>query len=150
MRRARAEEAAALSALTERAYADYVPLLGRRPAPMDDDFDARVAAGEAFVLERDGAVAALVILEDAPDHLWIESLAVDPALHGQGLGRALLAFAEAEARRRGFAELRLLTNEAMTRNLALYARAGFAEFDRREEDGFRRVWMRRALDQAGM
>ena len=150
MRRARAEEAAAIAALTGRAYADYVPLIGRRPAPMDDDFAARIAAGEAFVLEEDGAVVALAILEDAADHLWVESLAVEPGAHGRGIGRALLDFAEGEARRRGFPEVRLLTNAAMARNLAIYARAGFAEYDRREEDGFFRVWMRKAVaGQAG-
>jgi hypothetical protein len=41
--------------------------------------------------------------------------------------------------------VRLLTNERMKRNLAIYARAGYVEYDRREEDGFRRVWMRRVL-----
>lgn len=149
MRRARADEATAIAALTERAYAGYVPILGRRPAPMDDDFAARIASGEAFVLERGGAVVALAILEDAPDHLWIESLAVEPFQHGAGIGRALLAFAEEEARRRGYGELRLLTNERMERNLAIYARAGFTECERREEDGFRRVFMRRVLTPSG-
>ncbi|WP_376099189.1 GNAT family N-acetyltransferase [Roseomonas sp. CCTCC AB2023176] len=150
MRRARPEEAEALRALTERAYADYVPVIGRRPAPMDDDFAARIAAGGAFVLERDGAIAALAILEDAPDHLWIENLAAEPSLHGGGIGRALLSFVEEEARRRGFRDVRLCTNERMERNLRIYARAGFVEVERRKEDGFRRVHMRKALpEQAG-
>ena len=69
MRPARAEEAAAIKALVERAYAPYVPLLGRRPAPMDDDFAARIAHGQAHVLERDGAIVALAVIEDRGDHL---------------------------------------------------------------------------------
>ena len=149
MRPARAEEAAAIKALVERAYAPYVPLLGRRPAPMDDDFAARIAHGQAHVLERDGAIVALAVIEDRGDHLWIDDLAVDPALHGQGIGRALLAFAEAEARRLGLPALRLLTNERMERNIAIYARAGFVEVERRETDGFRRVHMLRRLQERG-
>lgn len=145
MRRARPDEAAALAALTERAYAEYVPVIGRRPAPMDDDFPGRIAAGQAYVLEVDGAVAALAILEDAPGVLWVDNLAVEPARHGRGIGRALLDFAAGEARRRGASELRLFTHERMTRNIGIYARAGFEEVERREEDGFPRVFMRRGV-----
>lgn len=148
MRPARPEDVPAIAALVERAYAPYVPLLGRRPAPMDDDFAARVAQGQAHVLDRDGAVVALAVIEPRGDHLWIEDLAVEPALHGGGLGRALLAFCEAQARRAGLPELRLLTNERMARNRAIYARAGFEETARREEDGFRRVFFRKVV-QAG-
>jgi N-acetylglutamate synthase-like GNAT family acetyltransferase len=144
-RLARPEEAEVIAALVQRAYAHYVPLLGRRPAPMDDDFALRIAHGQAHVLERDGAIIALAVLEDAGDHLWIENLAVEPGLHGGGTGRALLAFAEQEARRRGLHELRLLTNERMERNRAIYAKAGFVETERREENGLRRVYMARSL-----
>ncbi|MFC7608014.1 hypothetical protein [Teichococcus aestuarii] len=45
LRPARPEEAEALAALVGRAYAAYLPVIGRRPAPMDDDYAARIAAG---------------------------------------------------------------------------------------------------------
>ncbi|WP_426959149.1 GNAT family N-acetyltransferase [Muricoccus radiodurans] len=146
LRPARPEEVEAIAALTERAYAHYVPILGRRPAPMDDDFAARVAAGQAYVLERNGAIVALAVIEDHGDHLWIDNLAVDPALNGQGVGQVLLAFCEAEARRRGYRKLGLLTNERMTRNRAIYARYGFTETEHREVNGFRRVYMHKLLE----
>ena len=59
----------------------------------------------------------------------------DPAV------RAQLAFVEEEARCRGFAEVRLLTSERMARNIAPYARHGHVGTERREEAGFRRVFM---------
>ena len=62
IRRARPDEAPLLRALVERAYAPWVPVVGRRPGPMDDDYDARVAAGEAWVLEGEGAVLGLLVL----------------------------------------------------------------------------------------
>ena len=148
MRPARPDEAEAIRALVQRAYGPYVPLIGRRPAPMDDDFAARIARGQAHVMERDGAVIALAVIEARADHLWIDNLAVEPGLHGGGIGRALLAFAEAEARRLALGELRLLTNARMERNRAIYARAGFRETEERGEHGLRRVYMARPLDPA--
>jgi ribosomal protein S18 acetylase RimI-like enzyme len=141
IRRARPAEAPLLRALVERAYAPWVPVVGRRPMPMDDDYGVRVAAGEAWVLEEAGALRGVLVLVNHADHLLLENVAVEPARKGEGHGRALLDFAEAEARRRGFPEVRLYTNERMERNIALYAARGYAETGREEGEGFRRVFM---------
>jgi ribosomal protein S18 acetylase RimI-like enzyme len=141
IRPARPDEAPHLAALVERAYGPWVPIIGRRPFPMQDDYAARIAAGEAWVLEEAGAVHALLVIETHPDHLMLDNIAVDPARHGMGDGRALLDFTEAEARRRGLAEVRLYTNVLMERNIALYAKRGYAETERRQEKGFARVFM---------
>ncbi|MGK7863730.1 GNAT family N-acetyltransferase [Falsiroseomonas sp. E2-1-a4] len=129
----------------ERAYAPWVPVTGARPLPMDDDYAARCEAGQAFVLVQDESIAGLIVLMDFPDHLWIDNVAVEPALKGQGLGRMLMDFAEAEARRRALPELRLLTNARMAANIALYTRLGFTETERREEKGRARVYMAKPL-----
>lgn len=39
----------------------------------------------------------------------------------------MLRFAEEEARRRGFREIRLYTNERFTENLAIYSKLGYRE-----------------------
>jgi GNAT superfamily N-acetyltransferase len=109
--------------------------------PMDDDYEARVAAGEAWVLEEGGAVRGALVLVEHADHLLLDNVAVEPTRQGTGDGRALLDFAEAEARRRGFPEILLYTNELMERNIALYAARGYAETERRKEKGFCRVFM---------
>ncbi len=145
IRRARPGEAPLLRALVERAYAPWVPVVGRRPMPMDDDYEARVAAGEAWVLEEADAIRGVLVLEERADHLLLDNVAVDSARRGQGHGHALLDFAEAEARRRGLPEVRLYTNELMERNIALYAARGYAETERRHEKGFRRVFMAKRL-----
>ena len=141
IRRARPDEAPTLKALVELAYAPWVPVVGRRPMPMDDDYGARVSAGEAWVLEEAGAVHGVLVLEDHADHLLLHNVAVEPARRGEGDGRALLDFAEAEARRRGSPEIRLYTNELMERNIALYAARGYAETERQREKDFARVFM---------
>jgi len=79
------------------------------------------------------------------DHLLLDNVAVDPAAQGTGLGRALIAFAEAEARRRGYAEMRLYTHETMTENIALYSRTGWTETGRGEQNGFARVFFRKPV-----
>ncbi len=144
-RPARPDDAPALRDLVRAAYAHYIPRLGREPAPMTDDYPARIAAGQAWVLEQDGALVGALVLEDTPDALMLYNIAVAPAAQGQGLGRRLVAFTEAEARRRGHALLRLFTNERMVENVAMYPRLGFAETHRGSEAGHRRVYFEKRL-----
>jgi ribosomal protein S18 acetylase RimI-like enzyme len=68
-----------------------------------------------------------------------------PAYQGKGVGRALLEFAEAEARRRGFAAIHLYTHEMMTENIGLYQRIGYVETRRVTEKGYDRVYMTKQL-----
>ncbi len=145
IRPARPAEAQALCALVRAAYAHYLPRLGSEPGPMRDDYGARIAAGQAWLLEQEGALLGAVVLEAAADALWLDNVAVAPAARGRGLGRRLIVFAEEQARARGFARLRLYTHEKMTENLALYARLGFRETHRGVQSGFPRVFMEKPL-----
>jgi ribosomal protein S18 acetylase RimI-like enzyme len=79
------------------------------------------------------------------DHLLVENIAVHPGAQGRGLGRALMSFAEQEAARCGLTRMALVTHEAMTENRAIYARLGYAEVERRAEDGYRRIYMEKPL-----
>lgn len=136
LRRARPEEAAAVAALVEAAFSRHIAAVGQRPAPMDDDHAARIAAGEQWVSDD---LTSAIVLVDNGDHLVVNNVAVSPALQGRGLGRALLEFAEAEARRRGFSEVRLHTNAAMADNLLMYPKLGYTEVGRETQGGFHRV-----------
>lgn len=144
-RLARAEEAPVLHALVREAYAHYVPRIGREPAPMTDDYSARIAAGEAWVEEADGAPVGVLVLEEGEDGLLLDNIAVAPAAHGKGHGKALLEFAEAEARRRGHRRIHLYTNEKMVENIALYTRIGYVETHRAQQAGHHRVFMEKRL-----
>jgi len=135
--------------IARAAYEKYVPRIGRAPAPMTADFAAEIAAGRVVVIEADGKVAGYMIAWPEADAYSIDNIAVDPAWQGRGLGRQLMDHGEHEARRNVLAAVRLYTNAAMTENLALYARMGFVETHRAVEQGFRRVFMRRALAAKG-
>jgi GNAT superfamily N-acetyltransferase len=128
------------------AYAKYVPRIGVAPGPLGDDYAARVAEGTVWVAARaDAAIAGLVVLLPRSDHLLLDNVAVDPTCQGTGVGRALLAFAEDEARRGGWRELRLYTHQLMTENIALYRRNGWIETGRGMQEGFARVFFRKAV-----
>ena len=53
--------------------------------------------------------------------------------------------AEAEARRRGFGEIRLYTHQRMVENPPFYAALGFEETGRGVQDGYARVFFRKRL-----
>jgi GNAT superfamily N-acetyltransferase len=136
---------APITAIVNAAYSIYIPLIGKPPGPMLDDYAAHVRAHAVWVAEADAGIAGLIVLLPETDHLLLDNVAVDPARHGQGVGRALMRFAEVEARRRGFSELRLYTHEKMTENVALYARSGWTETGRGEQLGYSRVFFSKRL-----
>ncbi len=146
IRPARPEDAEPVRQLVQDAYGHYTARLGKTPGPMLDDYGRRIADGQTWVLEDDGALAGVLVLEDTEGGaLLLDNVAVAPVMQGKGHGRALIAFAEAEARRRGCREIRLYTHVLMTENLALYRRLGFRETGRVREKGYDRVYMAKVL-----
>jgi GNAT superfamily N-acetyltransferase len=112
---------------------------------MDADYEEQVRRGWAFVAEERGELAGTIVLVSHPDHLLVDNVAVDRARQGEGIGRALLAFAEDRARAAGTPTMRLYTHAKMTENRALYARLGYEETERRDEAGFDRVFFVKRL-----
>ncbi len=139
-------DVATVRTIAEAAYQPYVAEIGRAPAPMVADFAAAAAAGDLFVLEEEGQVLAYIHLYAKDEVLHIENLAVAPEARRRGYARRLLAFAEDEARTRGIDCLDLYTNEVMAAAYGLYIATGFDEVDRRVEAGFRRIYLRKALN----
>ena len=145
IRPAQPGDRAAVEAIVRAAYSVYIERIGKPPGPMLDDYTRLIDEGAVSVTDADDAIAALIVLVPKPDHLLLDNIAVHPDRQGQGLGRRLIAFAENEARRLGYAELRLYTHATMTENIALYTRLGFAETRRGRETGYDRVFMTKRL-----
>ncbi|MEV3927348.1 GNAT family N-acetyltransferase [Actinomadura coerulea] len=118
--------------IVEAAYTPWVEVIGVRPLPMDADYGALIGAGQVFMT---GAGDGLIVLIPEDGALLVENVAVDPARHGRGIGRTLLAFAEDRARTLALPRLRLYTNELMTPNIALYERLGYHETSREDIGG---------------
>lgn len=146
IRPAHRKDAEAVRRLVNDAYGHYVARLGKPPGPMLDDYARRIADGQAWVLDETGAITGLLVLEDVQGGaLLLDNVAVSPSAQGKGHGRALVAFAEQEARRRGHGMVQLYTHVLMTENLALYRRLGFRETGRVSEKGYKRVYMAKSF-----
>jgi GNAT superfamily N-acetyltransferase len=144
-RKARADEAGAVRDVVLAAYGRYVAAIGMPPGPMLDDYAARIAAGQVWVLEDAAGIAGVLVLEHGPDRFLLDNIAVRPDIQGLGFGRVLLDFAEAEAARCGWDTITLYTNALMVENIAIYAARGYVELACRREKGFDRVFMEKWL-----
>jgi ribosomal protein S18 acetylase RimI-like enzyme len=134
-----------VSALVNAAYGHFVERIGMLPRPMTEDYAEVIASRRATVAESHGTIVGIIVLAVDDEGFLVDNVAVDPSLRGKGLGRALLEFAEAEARRAGFDSIYLYTHEKMTENLTLYSRIGYVEYDRRSHGDFSLVYMRKHL-----
>jgi ribosomal protein S18 acetylase RimI-like enzyme len=138
-------DAPKVAALVNAAYGHYVERIGMLPRPMTDDYAEVIANQRVTVAESHGTIVGVIVLTVDDEGFLIDNVAVEPSHRGKGLGRVLLEFAEAEARRMGFDSIHLYTHEKMTENLALYSGIGYVEYDRRSHGEFSLVYMRKRL-----
>src|SRR5262245_12203906 len=130
LRPATAVDVPAIKACIDVSYRHYIERIGRLPGPMTDDFAEIVRTRKVTVAEFGGVVVGVLVLDETDEGFLLETVGVDPANRGKGLGRLLLELAEAEAQRAGFDSIYLYTHQNMTENLALYAKIGYVEYDR--------------------
>lgn len=145
IRRAEAGDLETIKTVVDAAYRKYVERMALLPAPMLRDYAQPVRDGLVDLLCVDGRVIGLLSLVAMGDHLLVENVAIDPIYQGRGWGGRLMAHAEEVAKRDAIGELRLYTNAVMRENIDFYRRLGFVEVDRRTEDGYDRVFMRKQL-----
>lgn len=146
LRSANTRDARAVSECVRAAYSRYVERIGKEPAPMVVDYEALIGHGNVRVLVEGEEVVGVLVMRREVDHLFVSNVAVRPDRQGDGLGRTLMDFAEQKAAEEGLPEVRLYTNEKMWENLAFYENLGFEETDRRLDEGYHRVFLRKRLD----
>lgn len=112
-------------------------LLADQPLPIQllmeaDPDEAKVRdycqAGQVWVLRKDRVLGVAVLLPVTNSPLpvaEIKNIAIQPDLQGRGLGKRLLHFLIAEARRQGFSRLQVATGNSSIYQLAFYQKAGF-------------------------
>lgn len=141
-------DAPAIKNCVDAAYRHYVARIGKPPGPMLDDYANVIASRRVFVVRSGATIVGVLVLIETADGILLDNVAVDPRHQGRGLGRRLIDFAEREARSRGYAALDLYTHESMRENVTLYRALGYTETGRREERGYRRVYLRKSLDDS--
>jgi ribosomal protein S18 acetylase RimI-like enzyme len=146
IRRAGPPDVETIAALTDAAYAKYVPRMGRKPQPMTVDYHQIVDAHPVWLLCADQAIVGLLVLMSEPDIMLIYSVAVHPDYQHRGFGRRLLDWADQEALRAGYSRIRLYTNGLMEENIALYTSLGYHETHREPFNGLFIVHLAKALE----
>jgi ribosomal protein S18 acetylase RimI-like enzyme len=142
-------DAKGVVACVDAAFQPYVAGIGKPPAPMLADYPELIGRGRVYVLEEDGMVAGVLVLEPQERALLVETLAVDPARQKAGVGRRLMAFAETEAGRLHLPRIHLYTHQTMTPARAFYARLGYREVGEGVEEGYARVFLEKPLPASG-
>ena len=62
IRSARESDAVAIREIVERAYNVYIERIGRRPAPMNDNYAQKIDEGCISVSDEDGEIIGLIVL----------------------------------------------------------------------------------------
>ncbi len=140
IRDARADERAAIQAVTLAAYEEYAAVISR---PFWEAYRRQILAtldeegsAERIAAEREGTIVGSVLLYPASANAYtagevrascpeVRLLAVVPAMRGQGVASALMDECEQRARRAGATQLGLHTTDIMQAAMRLYERRGF-------------------------
>jgi ribosomal protein S18 acetylase RimI-like enzyme len=145
IRQACAEDAGAISDCVAAAYRPYIARIGKPPTPMLENYVETIQRHTVFVLTVDDKIVGVLVLTKQDQQLLLDNVAVHPDYQRQGFGRQLMALAEAHAKTNSLETIILYTNEQMTENIELYKKLGFVETERRIEEGYRRVYMRKEI-----
>ena len=131
--------------LAQTSFAPYAVGMGQQAAPMSADFRDLAEEGRLYVYMVENAVRGFITFHiDGPD-VHVEAMAVSAKFRRQGIGRSMLDYADKEGLKAGCRRVILYTNVLMFENIAYYLGKGFQETDRREEEGFDRVYFERYL-----
>jgi ribosomal protein S18 acetylase RimI-like enzyme len=149
LRPAHQSDSAAIASCVCEAYIHYIERIGKQPGPMLENYLDVIRDSLVHVAIGDsGRVVGAIVMQETPDGFYVDNVAVRPSVNGQGVGRALLQFAESEAIRRGYESIYLATHELMVENRALYEKVGYRQYDQRVVNGYPRVFLRKTLNAA--
>jgi GNAT superfamily N-acetyltransferase len=114
---------------------------GARLPPMDVDYLAEIKNYPTWVVESDRSILGGLIMMFENDQASIANIAVDLKFQGQGIGGALMRFAESKAKVNNFSELHLATHALLNENISLYRHLGWEETGRDET----RIFMKKGI-----
>lgn len=144
LRRAKPQDAPALTRCIAAAYRTYTPKTGRSIPPLLANYAEEIALYQVWVAEEQGQILGGLVLVPKEDYMLLANIAVHPDHQGKGMGRILLELADSETLNQGYKELRLHTNKVMNESIAMYKRSGWSEMQCDEQAGHK-ILMRKSL-----
>ena len=111
-----------------------------RDASQSELLAQQVREREIHVISDAARIVGYISFSPSSDHLYVDSIAVLPRHHRQGLGSRLLTYAEDAASRMGLGSVKLFTDGRIARNVRFYARRGYRETGRCDDDNFSRIF----------
>jgi predicted N-acetyltransferase YhbS len=119
-------DAGAVTALINAAYqVERFFVSGDRTS--EDEVRRHMAKGTFLIAEQDAAPIGCIYTEQRGDRGYFGLLAVDPAHHGQGLGRSLIERAEEHFRRAGCRAVDIQVVDLRIELPPFYRRFGYVE-----------------------
>lgn len=116
------------AALIRTAFAALSAAADPPPSALRETASGVAAMGGGAIAEAtDGTLAGVVLWAERDGGLYVGRLAVAPCWRGRGIGRALIAAGEAEARARRLRRVQLGTRLVLAGNRRLFAACGFVE-----------------------
>jgi predicted N-acetyltransferase YhbS len=134
-----------ITSCTDLAFASFAGHSHKRDAKLEDSLRSQILEGSIWLICDEAHVLGYISLWPTADQMFIDTLAVRPSHHRQGLGSQLLAFADRETLRLGLSSVNLFTKATMADNLVFYKRRGYRETGRCDDDGFCRVFYSKSI-----
>ncbi len=132
-------DAAAAAALIRAAFAAMSAAVDPPPSALREiaeNVAATIAAGGGAGAWLGATLVGAVLWAEKEGGLHVARLSVHPEWRGCGVGRGLMAAAEAEARRRALPRMLLSTRLALLDNRRLFAGCGFRETAQHAHPGY--------------
>jgi predicted N-acetyltransferase YhbS len=133
------EDAARVAALIRTAFATQSAITDPLPSALrvsEADVEAHLRMGGGVVAQVAETLVGSALWAVQDGGLQLGRLAVAPSWRRRGLGRALVAAAEAAARSAGLPVIRLSTRLVLLDNRRLFAACGFVETTRDAHAGY--------------
>ena len=140
IRRALFDESSAIASLLRQAFIEYEPLYTRAAfaatTPTSDQIRGRWSEGPVWVAVQNENLLGTVAAVPKSEGLYVRSMAVLPAVRGQGIAAQLLRVIESYATADHHECLFLSTTPFLLSAIRLYEHFGFRRSDRGPQDLF--------------